>query len=620
VEAATLVDRRSTSSAAQQTRSNLGVAAEDPTLRRRIVSLLRDDGLLGPPSAEPLQGSLRACLGQLLDVLIYAGEPSIELARAVLAAKQEQPGLRVVVIAPARSSRGLKARHALGYGIDGVVEEADLETALGSTVLAVLDGQAVAPGAQASDLIAPVLSHREQQALALLALGLANAEIASRMFLARSTVKSHLSSAFSKLGVGSRSEAAALVLDRETAVGRGLAVLVERERANRAAVSSEADAGAGGVPDVPFVDLERQHAPLAEELRLTFDRVARSGAFTLGEEVERFEADFAAYCDVEHCVGVSSGTAALTLALAAAGIGPGDEVIVPAHTFIASALAIIHSGASPVLCDVDDATGLLSAAAAAAALTERTAAIIAVHLYGQACDMTSIAQLAQRHGLAVFEDAAQAHGASFAGRRVGGFGTAAAFSFYPSKNLGALGDGGAICTNDAAVAERARWLRNLGQRSKGEHLLVGPNERLDGLQAALLRVKLPHLDGWNLARTCCAERYRERLGDAVWMAACHPEASTVHHIFPVRLDERSKVAEQLRCAGIQTGVHYDRALHEHAALRELPGMPVEGELPVAEAWARQELSLPMFAELSIEEVDRVVDAFKEVMDGSAAVT
>jgi dTDP-4-amino-4,6-dideoxygalactose transaminase/DNA-binding NarL/FixJ family response regulator len=566
-----------------------------------------------------LQGSLSACLGHLLDALIYAGEPDIELARAVLAAKQEQPKLRVVVVAPARSSRGLKARHALGYGIDGVVEEADLETALGSTVMAVLDGQAVAPGAQASDLIAPVLSHRERQALALLALGLANAEIASRMFLARSTVKTHLSSAFSKLGVSSRSEAAALVLDRETAVGRGLAGLVERERVNGTAVSIEPDATDGGVTHVPFVDLERQHAPLAEELRLTFDRVARSGAFTLGEEVERFEADFASYCEVEHCVGVSSGTAALTLALAAAGIGPGHEVIVPAHTFIASALAVIHAGATPVLCDVDDATGLISTAAATAVLTERTAAVIAVHLYGQACDMTSIAQLAGRHGLAVFEDAAQAHGASFAGRRAGGFGAAAAFSFYPSKNLGALGDGGAICTDDAAIAERARWLRNLGQRSKGEHLLVGPNERLDGLQAALLRVKLPHLDAWNLARTRCAERYRERLSDTVQMAACHPDATTVHHVFPIRLDERSAVAEQLRRAGVQTGVHYDRALHEHAALRDLPGIPAVGELPVSEAWSRQELSLPMFAELSIDEVDHVVDAFTEVMDGNTTV-
>jgi len=611
VESATLVDRPPASSPAQQAESEIRVVAADAALRERIVSALRDVGAVGHASPDREQ-SLDACLSDSLDVLVYAGEPNAELARAVLAAKRQRPRLRVVLVASPRGSRGLRARHALGYGVDGVVEDDDVETALGSTVRAVLAGQAVAPGAQASDLIAPTLSHREKQALALLSLGLANAEIAERMFLATSTVKTHLSTAFGKLGVSSRGEAAALVLDRETAVGRGLAVLVERERANGTAPRPQP----GGATHVPFVDLERQHAPLAEELRLTFDRVARSGAFTLGEEVELFEAEFASYCEVEHCVGVASGTAALALALAAAGIGEGDEVIVPAHTFIASALGIVHAGATPVLCDVDDATGLISADAAAAVVSERTAAILAVHLYGQVCDMTSIGELAQRRGLAVFEDAAQAHGATFAGRRAGSFGAAAGFSFYPSKNLGALGDGGAICTNDGGIAERARWLRNLGQRSKGEHLLVGVNERLDGLQAALLRVKLPHLDSWNMARARCAERYRQALSGTVRMVDCHPEASPVHHVFPIRVGDRAAVAERLRLEGVQTGIHYDRALHQHEALRDVPGIPALGELPVSEAWSRQTLSLPMFAELAIEEIDRVVEVTREVIDGN----
>src|SRR3954447_19964571 len=248
---------------------------------------------------------------------------------------------------------------------------------------------------------------------------------------------------------------------------------------------------------IPFVDLARQHAPLRTELRAAFERVVGASSYILGEEVGRFEDEFAAYCGASHCVGVGSGTAALTIAALASGIRPGDEVIVPAHTFIASALGLAHAGAVPVFCDVDPGTGLIDPDAAASAVTPRTTAILAVHLYGQMADMDAIRAVAQANGLIVLEDAAQAHGATYRRARAGSFGAAAAFSFYPSKNLGALGDGGAVCTNDPRVAEQARRWRNLGQLGKGDHAVLGYNERLDGLQAALLRVKLPHLDAWN---------------------------------------------------------------------------------------------------------------------------
>jgi dTDP-3-amino-3,4,6-trideoxy-alpha-D-glucose transaminase len=579
----------------------------------RIASILSDAGMLdGEPPTAFVEGSIETVARHSLRVLVYAGSVGGEVLRSMRRIKREQPDLRVVVVA---LHGGPQARHAIGYIIDGVVDEGSLDTALAPTIATVLAGHAVLPSWRATELIAPSLSHREKEVLVLAALGLPNAEISKRLFLAKSTTKSHLTLAFCKLGVSTRSEAAALVLDRETAVGRSLAVLLGQAQATMR--NGQPSRSRSGSAIVPFVDLERQHAPLADDLRLAFERVAGASAFTLGEEVVRFESEFAAYCEVEHCVGVASGTAALTIALTAAGIVPGDEVIVPAHPFIATALAVLHAGATPVLCDVDPETGLISADSAAAAVTERTAGLIAVHLYGQVCDMASIGRVAERHSLAVFEDAAQAHGASFGGRRAGSFGVAAGFSFYPSKNLGALGDGGAICTDDAALAERARQLRNLGQRSKGEHVLIGANERLDGLQAALLRVKLPHLDAWNMARVRCAERYREGLGEIVELAGCHPEASPVHHIFPIRTRGRAAMSEALAAARVQTGIHYDRALHEHVALRELAGMPAVGALPASEAWAREELSLPMFPELGMDEIDRVVEAVAEVRDEDA---
>jgi dTDP-3-amino-3,4,6-trideoxy-alpha-D-glucose transaminase len=358
--------------------------------------------------------------------------------------------------------------------------------------------------------------------------------------------------------------------------------------------------------EVPFAALERDHAEIAAELHTAFERVLQSSAFILGDEVSRFEAAWAAACGTRECVGVASGTAALSLMLRAAGIGEGDEVIVPAHTYIASALAVLHAGAVPVLCDVADDTGLIDVDAAAAAVGPRTAGILAVHLYGQLCDMGAVERLAARHGLAVFEDAAQAHGAEAGGRRAGSFGTGAAYSFYPSKNLGALGDGGAICTNDTALAERARRLRNLGQSRKGEHLVPGANERLDGLQAALLSVKLPRLESANAARRQHAASYRAILAGRVRLLHERPGTRCVYHLFPVRVKERDSVASRLRAAGIGTGVHYSPPLHLQPALDGLVTAP--GELRHAEAWAREELSLPMSPKLTAAEIGAAADA------------
>jgi dTDP-4-amino-4,6-dideoxygalactose transaminase len=354
---------------------------------------------------------------------------------------------------------------------------------------------------------------------------------------------------------------------------------------------------------IPFVDLRRQHDEVMPDLRAAFERVVGSSGFILGEEVGRFEQEFAAYTGTRHCIGIASGTAALALMMIAAGIGEGDEVIVPAHTFIASALGVLHAGATPVLCDVEDGTGLIDIESAEASIGKRTAAILAVHLYGQTCVMGALRALAERHKLLVFEDAAQAHGAVDQGRRAGALGTAAAFSFYPGKNLGALGDAGAITTNDDELAERARQLRDIGQRRKGEHVVAGFNERLDGLQAALLSVKLKRLDSWNEDRLGWAAAYRQALAGSVRLLEERTSDSCVYHLFPVRVPERDELRERLEAAGISTGVHYSPALHEQPALAGRFRQP--GDLAVSEEWAREELSLPIFPGLGREPVERV---------------
>jgi dTDP-4-amino-4,6-dideoxygalactose transaminase len=364
---------------------------------------------------------------------------------------------------------------------------------------------------------------------------------------------------------------------------------------------------------VPFVDLRRQHCELEDELRSAFDRVLDNSGFVLGSEVEEFEERFARFCGVDHCVGVASGTAALTLSILAAGIGPGDEVIVPAHTYIATALAVSHAGAQPVFCDVDDANGLIDVHSAAEAVTSRTAAIVPVHLYGQTCDMDAVRVFAGRHGLVVVEDAAQAHGARFGAERAGSLGDVAGFSFFPSKNLGALGDGGAICTNDSGIAESARRLRNLGQRVKGEHESAGYNERLDGLQAAMLSVKLDRLDDENAVRRLRAATYRDLLPADCRLLDEDPRNECVYHLFPVRLDRRDDVRDRLQAMEIATGVHYWPAVPDQrpfAACRRTA-------VPNAERWAGQELSLPMFSELTEQEVHRVSEALAETLNEMA---
>jgi dTDP-4-amino-4,6-dideoxygalactose transaminase len=358
---------------------------------------------------------------------------------------------------------------------------------------------------------------------------------------------------------------------------------------------------------VPFVDLRRQHAPLADELRAAFERVVGASSFILGEEVEAFEREFAEFCSVTQCVGVNSGTAALSIMLQAAGIATGDQVIVPAHTFIATALAVLHAGAEPVCADVDSGTGLIDPGAVAAAIGGRTAAILAVHLYGQSAPMEELQVLADRHGLALFEDAAQAHGATYRGRVVGGLGRAGAFSFYPSKNLGALGDGGAICTNDGDLAERARRLRGLGRWERADHAVTGYNERLDGIQAAFLRVKLTRLPGWNDTRRAVASRYRTLLED-VELLEERPESPCVHHLFPIKVANRDLLAVRLRQRRVTTGIHYPLALPDQPALSI-----ATDDAYAARDWAARELSLPIFPGISDDEVERVKESLTSLI-------
>ena len=370
--------------------------------------------------------------------------------------------------------------------------------------------------------------------------------------------------------------------------------------------------------EVPFVDLGRNNLAIADELRTAFDSVLQDGGFVLGEEVDAFEAEFADYCGVGHCVGVGSGTAALTLALLAAGVQSGDEVIVPAHTYIATALGALNAGAIPRFCDVDDETGLIDLRSAAEVLSTRTVAVIPVHLYGQVCDMEAVERFARRHGLLVVEDAAQAHGARWETARAGSLGHVGAFSFYPSKNLGALGDGGAICTDDDAIAERTRRLRNLGQRRKGEHVEAGFNERLDGLQAAMLRIKLRGLDGGNAARRERAAQYRDELPEACRPLTEDPRGECVYHLFPIRVADRDGLAALLDRRGVRTGVHYWPAVHRQPAFAANGLRDRNGHGPTylgnAVSWTEEELSLPMFAELTPAEVTRVTEAIGEALE------
>jgi dTDP-4-amino-4,6-dideoxygalactose transaminase len=368
--------------------------------------------------------------------------------------------------------------------------------------------------------------------------------------------------------------------------------------------------GAGTVID--FLDLGQLHADLAERLETAWRSVLVSGRFVGGPEVEAFEAEFAHYCEAAGCVGVANGTDALELVLSALGIGQNDEVIVPANTFVATAEAVCAVGARPQFVDVRPDTLLLDPAAAEAAVGPRTAAVVAVHLYGQMCDMSALSGLADRHGLALVEDAAQAHGARFAGRRAGSVGVAATFSFYPSKNLGALGDGGAVVSDDAELLDRVRRLSDHGRSPvrRHRHEVAGRNSRLDSLQAALLRVKLSGLDTANAARRTLDRRYRAGLPAWCDPVILHPAAEAVHHLAVVQVPDREAATAALDRAGIGWGVHYPLPCHQQPAFANLD--PVAGRLPVTENAAEHVLSLPMWPTLDPRVVDRVCDVLREI--------
>jgi dTDP-4-amino-4,6-dideoxygalactose transaminase len=357
---------------------------------------------------------------------------------------------------------------------------------------------------------------------------------------------------------------------------------------------------------VRFVDLAEQTRLLEPALTAAWHAVLARGDFVLGEAVDRLEREFAAYCGVAHAVGVDSGFSALELALRAAGCGPGDEVITQANTFVATASAILACGARPVLVDCDD-QGAMDPAAIAPAISPRTRAIIPVHLFGRIADMDPLLQLADRHGLVVIEDACQAHGAVFQNRSAGSFGEAAAFSFYPAKNLGAFGDGGMLVTRSAEIAAEVRSVRHYGQRSKYLHERRPLNRRLDTLQAAVLRVKLPYLDGWNRRRQLLADAYRDRLdGLPITLPRFEVPGRHVYHLFVIQVEERDALQHALKAAGIETGIHYPIPLHRLPALKELGYGP--RAFPRAEWLAARSLSLPMYPELPIAHVDRVATA------------
>jgi dTDP-4-amino-4,6-dideoxygalactose transaminase len=367
---------------------------------------------------------------------------------------------------------------------------------------------------------------------------------------------------------------------------------------------------------VKFVDLQAQIASLEPALTEAIQGVLRRGDFILGEAVAAFEAEWAQYCGVKHAVGVDSGLSALELALRAAEVGEGDEVITQANTFIATAGAIMAVGARPVLVDCDH-DGQLDVRAVERAITRRTKAVMPVHLYGKIGDIDGVCRLATQAGIPVIEDACQAHGAIYRGRRAGSFGLAAAFSFYPAKNLGCFGDGGILVTNDDTVAAAVRTLRNYGSKAKYEHIALPLNHRLDTIQAAVLRVKLPHLDGWNARRQYLADAYREHLGDgAVGLPAVAEEGRHIYHLFVVQATQRDRLREALAAQGIETGIHYPIPLHAQPVLKGL-GYRL-GEFPNAERLAAHSLSLPMYPEMPLSHVERVAAALKSPSTQSRA--
>ena len=361
---------------------------------------------------------------------------------------------------------------------------------------------------------------------------------------------------------------------------------------------------------IPFVDLRAQYQSIKSELNAAVAGVLESGQYVLGPEVAAFEREFAAAVGVKHAIAANSGTSALHLALLTHGIGRGDEVVTVSMTFIATAAAIAYTGAVPVFVDVDPVRYTMDPAKLEAALTSRTKAIMPVHLYGQVADMEPILAIAERRGIPVIEDAAQAHLATDEkGRYAGSFGRAAVFSFYPGKNLGACGEGGLLVTNDATIDQQARVLRDWGQSRRYEHGVLGYNYRMDGIQGAILRVKLRHLEAWTAARQAHAARYDQLLdGTSITVPVAAANAAHVYHIYAARTPHRDQLRAHLETAGVSTGIHYPLPVHLQPAFRDLGYKP--GDFPVSERIGAEEVSLPMFAEPTDQQIDTVAEAVR----------
>lgn len=366
---------------------------------------------------------------------------------------------------------------------------------------------------------------------------------------------------------------------------------------------------------IPFLGLAAAHSEIRSEIDAALHRVIDAGRFVLGPELEAFECEFAAYCGAGHCVGVGNGLDALRLILQASGIGPGDEVIVPAQTFVATWLAVSSVGATPVPVDIDASSSNIDPGRVEDAVTTRTRAVVGVHLFGKPCDMAALRRITDRAGLLLVEDAAQAHGASLGGRCAGSLGDAAAFSFYPAKNLGALGDGGAVTTSDRELAHRVRLLRNYGSRVKYCHEVLGENSRLDELQAAVLRVKLRRLDEWNARRRSGAAQYLEQLGTLPGLSlpvADGNGSKSSWHLFVVSVEGRDEIAASLRDLGIETGIHYPHPPHLTKAYRKVMGSQLS--MPVSEEAAAHCLSLPLGPHIASTQIQTVCSALIQFWD------
>jgi dTDP-4-amino-4,6-dideoxygalactose transaminase len=366
---------------------------------------------------------------------------------------------------------------------------------------------------------------------------------------------------------------------------------------------------------VPFLDLKAQYAPIRAEVEAALREILDNTAFILGPGVQRFEEAFAPYAGRKHCVGLNSGTSALHLALLAAGVGPGDEVVTTPHTWISTSWAVSYCGAKPVYADVDPKTGNLDPAAADKAITGKTKALLPVDLYGNPADLVAFEEIARRRKVVLIEDAAQSHGARLDGRPTGAFGSMACFSFYPGKNLGAAGEGGAVVTDDAALADRIRRLRDHAQSGRHNHVEIGFNYRMEGVQGAILAVKLRHLDAWNRGRREAAARYREMLAGIPGLVLPEPTkgADPVWHLYVVRVKDRDRVAARLGEAGIGTGVHYPKPVHLQPAYAHLGHRA--GAFPQAEAFAAECLSLPMYAEITASQQEAVARALRAALKG-----